>query len=300
MSPSTPNRLFSNKVSGLEVDHRHIDRTVEVRSREYRRKSARARSVDLGRRAHSPGLRRVGRSRPERLVVGPSGLVIGRQRTNAPQNPSTREMRVMTQKLKTVAAEFLSKQRVAVTGVSRMPKDHGGNVVYRRLRERGYQVFTVNPNAQEVEGDPCYHDLQSIPGSVEWVLIATAPARADETMRQCVDLGIRHVWIHRGPGADSVSEMAAEYGRNHGVKVITALDSVPRPVELPLGRGITFRRCAKPAETSVTTGWATAICLLQLNHAPCVRVRWFMRAFGAWSTGPTTPRPAQCSRCCRC
>ena len=33
MSPSTPNRLFSNKVSGLEVDHRHIDRTAEVRSR---------------------------------------------------------------------------------------------------------------------------------------------------------------------------------------------------------------------------------------------------------------------------
>ena len=33
MSPSTPNRLSSNEVSGLEVDHRHIDRTVEVRSR---------------------------------------------------------------------------------------------------------------------------------------------------------------------------------------------------------------------------------------------------------------------------
>ena len=32
MSPSTPNRLSSNEVSGLEVDHRHIDRTVEVRS----------------------------------------------------------------------------------------------------------------------------------------------------------------------------------------------------------------------------------------------------------------------------
>jgi len=33
MSPSTPNRPFSNKVSGPEIDHRHIDRTVEVRSR---------------------------------------------------------------------------------------------------------------------------------------------------------------------------------------------------------------------------------------------------------------------------
>ena len=33
MSPSTPNRPFSNKVSELEVDHRHIARTAEVRSR---------------------------------------------------------------------------------------------------------------------------------------------------------------------------------------------------------------------------------------------------------------------------
>ena len=33
MSPSTPNRLFSDEVSGLEVDHQHIDWTVEVRSR---------------------------------------------------------------------------------------------------------------------------------------------------------------------------------------------------------------------------------------------------------------------------
>jgi predicted CoA-binding protein len=110
----------------------------------------------------------------------------------------------MTEKLKTVAAEFLSKQRVAVTGASRTPKEHGGNVVYRRRRKRGHQVFAVNPNTVEVDRDPCYHDLQSIPGSVEWVLIATASARADETMRQCVDLGIRQVWMHRGPGVVSV------------------------------------------------------------------------------------------------
>jgi len=30
-------------------------------------------------------------------------------------------------------------------------------VVYQRLRQRGYQVFAVNPNADHVEGDPCYH-----------------------------------------------------------------------------------------------------------------------------------------------
>ena len=27
-------------------------------------------------------------------------------------------------------------------------------------------------------------------------------------MRECVELGIKHVWMHRGPGAGSVSETA--------------------------------------------------------------------------------------------
>ena len=57
--------------------------------------------------------------------------------------------------LKDAATEFLSHKRVAVTGVSRTPKDHGSNVVYKRLRDRGYEVFAINPNAEEVEGDAC-------------------------------------------------------------------------------------------------------------------------------------------------
>ncbi len=122
--------------------------------------------------------------------------------------------------IKEAAAEFLGHKRVAVTGVSREPKGHGGNVVYQRLRDRGYEVFAVNPNADEVEGDPCYHDLASIPGGVEAVVIGTRPEIADETMRECVELGIGHVWMHRGPGGGSVSPTATEYGREHGVAVI--------------------------------------------------------------------------------
>jgi predicted CoA-binding protein len=123
-------------------------------------------------------------------------------------------------KIKDAAAEFLANKRVAVTGVSRQPKGHGSNVVYQRLRERGYQVFAVNPNADEVEGDRCYHDLGSIPEGVDGVVIATSPAHAEATMRECAELGIKHVWMHRGPGAGSVSEAAADYGRAHGIAVI--------------------------------------------------------------------------------
>jgi uncharacterized protein len=115
---------------------------------------------------------------------------------------------------------FLAKKRVAVTGVSRSPKTHGSNTVYKRLRERGYEVFAVNPNAQTVEGDPCYRDLKSIPGGVEAVVIGTRPERAEATVRECAELGIKHVWMHRGPGAGSVSAAATDYGRQHGITVI--------------------------------------------------------------------------------
>ncbi|HEY3070167.1 MAG TPA: CoA-binding protein [Gaiellaceae bacterium] len=123
-------------------------------------------------------------------------------------------------KIKEAATEFLASRRVAVTGVSRHPKSHGSNVVYQRLRERGYDVFAVNPNADEVEGDPCYHDLRSIPGGVDAVVIGTRPEIAEETMHECADLGIKHVWMHRGPGAGSVSKAATEYGRQRGIAVI--------------------------------------------------------------------------------
>jgi predicted CoA-binding protein len=118
------------------------------------------------------------------------------------------------------ASEFLAKKRVAVTGVSRHPKSHGSNNVYKRLRDRGYDVFAVNPNAQEVEGDRCYSDLRSIPGGVEADVIGTRPEIAEQTMRECAELGIKHVWMHRGPGAGSVSAPATEYGRRHDITVI--------------------------------------------------------------------------------
>ena len=124
------------------------------------------------------------------------------------------------QSIKSASSAFLANKRVAVTGVSRRPESHGSNVVYKRLRERGYDVFAVNPNTDEVEGDRSYHDLRSIPGGVDAVVIGTRPQIADETMRECADLGIKHVWMHRGPGAGSVSKSASTYGRERGISVI--------------------------------------------------------------------------------
>jgi hypothetical protein len=122
--------------------------------------------------------------------------------------------------MKEAASQFLANKRIAVTGVSRTAKDHGANTVFKRLRDRGYEVFAVNPNADQVEGAHSYHDLKSIPGGVDAVVIATAPDNAEGTMRECDELGIKHVWMHRGPGTGSVSASATAYGREHGITVI--------------------------------------------------------------------------------
>jgi predicted CoA-binding protein len=122
--------------------------------------------------------------------------------------------------MKEAASQFLAYKRIAVTGVSRKPEEHGSNTVFKRLRDRGYQVFAVNPNTDKVEGTHSYHDLKSIPGGVDAVVIATAPDKAEGTMRECVELGIKHVWMHRSYGQGSVSPTAAAYGRQHGITVI--------------------------------------------------------------------------------
>ena len=116
--------------------------------------------------------------------------------------------------------DFLSQRRIAVAGVSRHPAEHGANYIYKRLKQRGYTVFAVNPNAATVEGDPAYRDLRSIPGGVDGVVIGTAPRHADAIVREARALGIRRIWMHGGPGKGSVSETATEYCRANGMTVI--------------------------------------------------------------------------------
>jgi len=117
--------------------------------------------------------------------------------------------------------DFLAQKRIAVAGVSREKGGkHGGNVIYQRLKERGYEVFAVNPNTDTVEGDPCYRSLAAIPGGVDAVVIATNPAQSADVAQECKDLGITRVWMHRSFGAGSVSKEATDICRQDGIACI--------------------------------------------------------------------------------
>ncbi len=115
---------------------------------------------------------------------------------------------------------FLTARRIAVAGVSRTSKNEAANLIYRKLRDSGYEVFPVNPNAEQVEGETCYPDLKSIPGGVEGVVIVTHPTATSRVVRECAELGVARVWMHRAFGQGSVSENAVRYAREKGIEVI--------------------------------------------------------------------------------
>lgn len=117
------------------------------------------------------------------------------------------------------AREFLSHRRIAVAGVSRDPAQ-AANLIYRRLRAEGYDVVAVNPAADEVEGDRCYRRLAAVPGSIDVVVIATPPDAAADVVRECANLGVRRVWMHRSFGQGSVAPDAVELARSHGMSLL--------------------------------------------------------------------------------
>jgi len=121
--------------------------------------------------------------------------------------------------LKDSARAFLSLRRIAVAGVSRSP-GHAANAIYNKLRGSGHEVYAINPNATQVEGDTCYKDLQSIPGGIEGLVIVTRPAAADALAHECLKNGVRRVWMHRAIGQGSVSAEAVRFCRENGISVI--------------------------------------------------------------------------------
>ena len=118
--------------------------------------------------------------------------------------------------------DFLAQKRIAVAGVSRDDRGHpAGNLIYRRLKSTGHDVFAVNPNTPTFEGDRCYPDLKSIPGGVDGVVIVTRPETTARIVRDCSDAGVRRVWMHESlVKGSSVSSDAVEYCRAHGIGVI--------------------------------------------------------------------------------
>ena len=133
--------------------------------------------------------------------------------------PGVIRHRVAMPTLAQAAQDFLAQKRFAIVGVSR-DSQQPANLNFRKLHDAGYEVFPVNPQATTIEGVPCFPNLKSIPGGVDAVLIYTPPQVTESVVRECADLGIVRVWIHRSIGGGSYSEAAERVARERGLALI--------------------------------------------------------------------------------
>ena len=131
------------------------------------------------------------------------------------------------EKIDNLVKDFLAQKKIAGVGVSDK-RETGCNLAYTKFKENGYQVFAVNPRISTFNGDACYPDLKSLPEKPDAVFLLTNPKVTDQIIQQCVDLGIKHVWMHcmmgtkpgLASGMTSVSQSAVEMCEANGIEVI--------------------------------------------------------------------------------
>ncbi|MDF2631109.1 MAG: CoA-binding protein [Symbiobacteriaceae bacterium] len=109
--------------------------------------------------------------------------------------------------------EFLGCRRIAVVGVSRNTAEFA-NTIYRKLKEKGYEVVPVNPKAEQVEGDVCYPTLGAVPGAVDGVLVLLPPGQNLAVVQECLAVGVKRVWFLKP------SKMAADVASRAGMTVV--------------------------------------------------------------------------------
>ena len=89
-------------------------------------------------------------------------------------------------------------------------------MAYRELKAKGYQLFPVHPEAEVLEGDPCYHSLRALPEQAGGVLAVVPPAETERVVRDAAAAGIPRVWMQQG----AESEVAVRFCGEHGISVV--------------------------------------------------------------------------------
>lgn len=114
---------------------------------------------------------------------------------------------------------FLAQKRIAMVGISREPRSDSV-IIFEELCRRGYDVIPVNPHLPETLGRRCFARVQDIQPLVQAALVMTTPEVTDKVVDDCVEAGIRRVWMYRGIGKGAVSERAVAVCHEQGIEVI--------------------------------------------------------------------------------
>lgn len=107
--------------------------------------------------------------------------------------------------------DFVNAKRLAVVGVSRSEQKFG-TAIYTELKERGYEVFGVNPQMDEIKGDKCFASLTDLAGKVDGVVVCVSPTKTPQVLREAAAAGITNIWLQQGTSSVEATKTAQELG----------------------------------------------------------------------------------------
>lgn len=106
---------------------------------------------------------------------------------------------------------MLEKKVWAVVGANDRP-DRFGNKIYKKLKSKGYTVYPVNPNYDEIDGEKCYPDISSLPQVPEVIDMVVAPRHGTGVIEEASRLGIKNIWLQPGTYNDELLKLIDEKG----------------------------------------------------------------------------------------
>ena len=106
-----------------------------------------------------------------------------------------------------------SLKRLGIAGVSRNSRKFG-NTIYREMKKNGYDVYPINPHADEIEGDACYRDVASLP-EVEGLIISTPADQSLKVLNDAKEKGIKNVWLQQGAHSKEAVKFCEENNMNY-------------------------------------------------------------------------------------
>ena len=109
--------------------------------------------------------------------------------------------------------KMLEKKVWAVIGANENP-DKYGNMIYKKLKARGYKVYPVSPNYEVIDGDKCYPNLKALPEIPEVLDMVVSPKRGAAVIEEAAELGIKDIWLQPGTFNNELLELIESKGLN--------------------------------------------------------------------------------------
>ncbi len=121
--------------------------------------------------------------------------------------------------MKNIIDAFINEKKIAVVGVSR-DKQKWGHMLFTELMKKGYTVYPVNPNAEEIEGVSVYAAVADLPKDVENAIISLPAETAEQILEGIGKSGIKRVWLHQGGGEGASSSRNIEVAKSKGLETV--------------------------------------------------------------------------------